>query len=108
MLRFRKQYKEGQWVLEPNELAIHKDQQLFEWHALDNKFPGEAADRTPLAYCVFHQGQWMLVNQALPTLPSPSGNGVPAGQAVALTHGAVFRFSEDPHGRQAEVHIVNC
>ena len=107
ILRLRKQYRQGQWKLD-SELVVHHNESLFAWHAMDNVFPGESADRTPLAYCVYHQGQWLLVNQALPTLSSPAGNRVPFGQAIALTHGAVFRLSDDPHGRQAEVHIVDC
>jgi hypothetical protein len=90
------------------EVVVQHNLQLFEWHALDNKSPDEGANRKRLAYCAFHEGQWLLVNEGLTTLTSPAGNRVPIGQALALTHGAVFRFSTDPHGYQAEVDLVNC
>ena len=107
ILKLRMQARPGHWrVL--REVVVHHNQQMFEWHALDDKFPGETADRTRLAYCVFHQGQWLLINEGLTTLSSPSGNRVPINQALALTHGAVFRFYDDPHGFQAKVHLVKC
>lgn len=108
ILKFRKQNKPGHWNFDGGEAVVHHNKSLFAWHAVDNVFPGEDADRTPLAYCVFHQGHWLLINQALPNLVSPAGNRVPFGQAIELTHGTVFRFSDDPHGRQAEVHVVSC
>jgi hypothetical protein len=33
-----------------------------------------APDKTPQAYCVFHQGKWLLINQALTSLTDPNGN----------------------------------
>jgi hypothetical protein len=109
ILKLRKQVqgRPGQWRV-IREVVVHRDMQIFEWHVLDNKSPDESANRTRLAYCSFYQGQWLLINEGLTTLTSPTGNRVPLGQAVALTHGAVFRFSTDPHGYLAEVDLVNC
>src|ERR1700722_762098 len=67
ILKLRKQARPGHWLV-VREVVVHHNQQMFEWHALDNKFPGEAADRTRLAYCAFHQGQWLLINEGLTTL----------------------------------------
>jgi hypothetical protein len=76
------------------------------WHVYRNIFPGEAADRTPLAYRAFHQGRWILINQGLDSLKAPSGNKVPRKQAVALDHGNRILLSDEPNGRMAEVQIV--
>jgi hypothetical protein len=107
ILKLRRQGQAGQGRM-AREVVVQHNHQLFEWHALDNKSPDEGANRKRLAYCSFHQGQWLLVNEGLPTLTSPAGNRVPIGQALALTHGAVFRFSADSHSYLAEVDLVNC
>ena len=112
VLLLRKEGKPGNW-LQDAELVMHYDgtsgTRLHKWHVFDNVFPGENitdADKQPLGYCVYYQDQWLLVNQNLPTLTSPSGNRVPVGQAVALTDGALIRLSQEPHGRMAQVKIV--
>ena len=50
-----------------------------------------------------YQGQWLLVNYNLKGMTSPGGNLVPAGQAVLLKDGAVFRMSDGERGLLAEV-----
>jgi hypothetical protein len=109
ILRLRKESRPGQWLLDSQVVVYHDGDRalsLFKWHAFDNVFPGEEADRTPQAYCQFYQGQWILVNQNLTSLTSPGGNRVPPGQAVVLKHGVQLRLSQDPHGRIAEVQIL--
>ena len=56
-----------------------------------------------MAYVCKYQGQWLLVNQGIQGMISPSGNLVPAGQAVLLKDGAVFRMSNDEKGYLVEV-----
>jgi len=107
LLRFRKQWRPGEWQPDGEVLVVHEQLSLFQWHAVGNIFPGEKADRTPQAYCVFHQGRWLLVNQNLPALSSPSGNRVQPGQAVELADGARFQLSEGPHGKMAEVQLLS-
>lgn len=105
ILKFRSEARAGQWMPD-GSVVLHHNWSMFEWHAFANKFPGPASNRAPLAYCVWHGGQWLLVNQSLSSLTSPSGNRVPAGQAVALTAGTRFRLSQDTGGRLAEVEVV--
>lgn len=105
ILKLRTETKPGQWTPD-GQLVVYNGVRLFQWHAFSGRFPGEEADRTPLAYCVFHQGQWLLVNQGLPSLTSPGGNRVPPGQAVALTDGVQIRLSQEPNGRVAEVQLI--
>jgi hypothetical protein len=108
VLKLRKEWKPGQWSND-GELVVHNNMSVFRWHVFDNLFPGERCqDKNPVAYCVFHQGRWLMVNQTLPSLSSPSGSKVPAGQAVELAHGAIIRLSDEPHGRIAEVQVARC
>lgn len=105
VLKLRNERRQGQWMAD-GQLVVYNNLSLFKWHAYDNIFPGPDTDRTPQGYFVFHQGQWLLVNQALASLTSPGGNRVPPGQAVVLAEGAQIRLSQEPHGRMAEVQMV--
>jgi serine/threonine protein kinase len=105
VLKFRSEGLQGQW-LPDGQVNVFHNLQLFRWHCYSRSFPGPTADKTPMAYCVWHQGQWLMINQNLTTLTSPGGNRVPAGQAVALSHGAKFRLAANDYGRMAEVELL--
>jgi DNA-binding helix-hairpin-helix protein with protein kinase domain len=107
LLKFRSERRPGQF-LPDGQLVVYHNLSLFKWHAYDNVFPGPGVDRTPQAYCVWHQGRWLLVNQNLGTLTSPGGNPVPPMQAVELAPGVQFRLSSEPHGRIVEVQVIQC
>jgi len=106
VLKLRSEGLAGQW-LPDGQVCVYHNLQIFRWHAYARQFPGPAADKTPMAYCIWHQGQWLLVNQNLPSLTSPNGSRVPIGQAIALKHGLTFRFGSDQNGRLAEVEIFS-
>lgn len=105
ILKLRKESRAGQWLLD-GQVVVRHGLELFQWHVLDNVFPGEEADRTAQASCLFHEGQWILLNKSLTSLTSPSGNRVPPGKAVVLKDGAQIRLSQESNGRIAEVQIV--
>ncbi len=105
VLKLRSEVRPGQWMPDGSLVAYHNCS-LFEWHAFSNKFPGPASNRTPLAYCVWHGNQWLLVNQNLPSLTSPGGNRVPSGQAVALTNGTMFKLSQEKDGKIVQVELI--
>jgi serine/threonine protein kinase len=105
VLKLRSEMRPGNW-LPDGQLAVYDQLSLFKWHVFAKMFPGPESDRTPQAYCVWHQGQWLLINQELMSLTSPNGNRVDPGAAVALTHGAQIRLSQEPNGRIAEVQIL--
>lgn len=107
LLKFRKEWKAGQFMPDGQLVGYH-NLSLYKWHAYDNQFPGPGIDRTPQAYCVWHKGRWLLVNQKLTTLTSPGGNLVSAGQALELADGAQFRLTTEPHGRLVEVRVIQC
>lgn len=108
LLKLLTERRPGEWKSD-NQLIVHHNQYLYSWHIYDNIFPGEEADRTnPVAYCVFHQGKWLLINQKLTSLTSPGGNPVQPGQAVELIDGVQIQLAKEPHGRKAEVQIIKC
>ncbi|MDV7392085.1 serine/threonine protein kinase, partial [Arthrospira platensis SPKY1] len=86
IMKLRKESRPGQWIGD-GKLVIYHNLSLFKWHIFDNIFPGEEVDRTPQAYCVFHEGNWLLINQNLTSLMSSQGNLVPPGSAIKLAHG---------------------
>lgn len=96
--------KRGQW-LPDSQIVVYDQRCLFKWHAFINARAGEHADRTPHAYCRYHEGKWLLINERLGSLTSVAGSVVRPGQAVELTHGAQFRLSQDADGRMAEVRV---
>lgn len=104
-LRLRKESRAGQWTLD-GQVVVYNNICLFKWHVFDNIFPSEEADRTPQAYCVFFEGNWLLINQNIKSLTSPKGNLVPPKSAIKLEEGIQFRLSQEPHGRIAEVHML--
>ena len=113
ILRLRSERRPGQWTLD-KQLVVYNNLFLYKWHAFDNVFPGEEADKTPQAYFVFFQGKWLLINQNLTSLTSPGGNKVAPssqpgqpGQAIELKDGVTFKLSQDPHGRMVEVQMIN-
>ncbi len=103
-LHLKSQYRgrAGQWT-DAGSVTVYHNMPLFKWHAYANIFPDEKADRDMAAYVVKYQGQWLLVNYNLKGMTSPGGNLVPAGQAVLLKDGAVFRMSDGERGLLAEV-----
>lgn len=94
--------RSGQWV-DAGTIDVYNNMPLFKWHVFSNIFPDEKADRDMVAYVVKYQGQWLLVNYNIQGMTSPSGNMVPAGQAVLLRDGAVFRMSNEDKGLLVEV-----
>ena len=105
VLKLRTERRPGQW-LSDGQLVVYNNLYLFKWHAFDRAFPGEEADRTTQAYCVFHEGRWLMINQNLTSLTSPGGSRVPIGQAVELKDGTQIRLSQEQNGRIAEVQIL--
>jgi len=97
ILTIRSQKRPGQWMRQ-GQLVIYDGQGLFLWHVFDNIFPRPDVDKTPQAYCVFHQGKWLLINQALTSLTSFNGNRVDINQAVELKVGSQIRLSQEAHG----------
>lgn len=100
-------------LIERSKVAIYHNAMLYQWHANDKITLKEGTDRTPQAYCVWHQGQWLLINQNLPQLYSPKGNrvatspepGKTPGAAIALEDGSQFLLHKGDNGILAKVEM---
>lgn len=89
--------REGQW-LPSRTLNVYDGLVLIPWHVYSNKFPNERTSREMLAYIRKHEGKWVLVNQSIEGMTSPSGSPVPPQHAISLTDGAEFRISTAENG----------
>lgn len=81
--------------VEQGRLAIYHNVLLHKWHIYDNIFLGEGSDQTPQAYCIWHADRWLLVNQTLHNLYSPSGNKVAPSPQPGKTPGAAIVLQDD-------------
>lgn len=94
----------GQWS-PAGEMIVAGHTPLYKWHVFSNVSPDEKADDIAQAYVLRHEGKWLLVNQALDGMLSPSGNAVLPGQATHLRDGAKFRFTNRAGAMAVEVEI---
>ncbi len=102
-------YSQKRWgeKLERCQIIVYKGQSLFKWHIFDSIFPGPDTDKTPQAYFAFHQGKWLLINQALTSLISPKGNRVNIHNAVELKANTQISLSQESHGCIAKISLLN-
>lgn len=96
---------DGEWR-SYSELDVVNNTPLFKWHLYSNVFADEKADKSLQAYVCCHNGEWFLINRNAEGLLSPQGNPVPAGQAIRLTDGTVFRGSRYERGMLIKVRII--
>lgn len=76
---------------------------LFDWHFFSNIHNDEKAEPIMRAYICRHNGMWLLVNQGMEGMTSPSGRLVPCGKAIELKDGVVFRMTDRPNGMLCSV-----
>ena len=88
--------KAGQWIA-AGTLNVYDGLPLFSWHFSDHVFPDEKAqDRTVQAYLSRKNGTWHLVNSAMDTLCSGTGERILRGSALPLAPGTLFgTWTED-------------
>ena len=98
--------KPGQYRAENHRLVGYHDRSIFRWHVHTNVKNVEGIDSGSQATIMLHQGKWILLNRDLPSMISPSGNPVPAGQACLLKEGEDILLSRDEKGRMICVRMV--
>ncbi len=94
--------RRGQWV-PAGEVDVFHKMPLFRWHIQANTFPDEKTDASMQAYIYRQGGQWLLVNQRIHGMTTPGGAVVPAGKAVWLQDGTLFRVSGGEGGYLVKV-----
>ncbi|MCM1329557.1 MAG: serine/threonine-protein kinase [Ruminococcus sp.] len=94
----------GEWR-KFSELDIVHNTPLFKWHLQSSVFADEKADKSLQAYACCHGGNWFIINCRAQGLLSPSGNPVPAGQAIRIEDGTQFRACCGERGTLIRVRI---
>ncbi|NIG56566.1 helix-hairpin-helix domain-containing protein [Chitinophaga sp. Cy-1792] len=105
------EFKPTVWKSENHRLMVYNNQYLFEWHANRNIIRNERtteAQKVPVGYFVFHQQQWVLVNQRLTSLKDlTEDKEIPVGSMVALTNGKRLLLSKEEGGRVVHITMAN-
>lgn len=101
----------GDFRADNHRLMVWDGQSLFPWHVNRKLFPNEhlaAAQRRRAGYFQKHQGDWYLVNEAMPTMRDVGGKrDVPIGDHVRLGEGAQILLSQEDGGRLVQVQLVS-
>lgn len=92
---------------EMSEVIAYDNLALFDWHIYSNIRNDEKAGTNMRAYVCNHDGKWLLVNNSINGLYSPTGRLVPQGSAVELKDGAALRMSDRENGMLAEITVTN-
>ncbi|MDQ0109442.1 serine/threonine protein kinase [Chitinophaga terrae (ex Kim and Jung 2007)] len=105
------EFKPTVWRPENHRLMVYNNQYLFQWHANRNVVRNERTSeeqKIPVGYFVFHQQQWVLVNQRLTSLKDlTEDKEIPIGGMVALTDGKKLLLSREEGGRVVIVTLAN-
>jgi hypothetical protein len=101
----------GSFKSDNHRLMIYTGQSLFKWHIDRKVIPNErilASDKQRVGYFIFHDNQWLLVNERMPSLFNLKDNKeIAIGEAVPLLEGTQLLFAkEQEEGRLAVVQLV--
>ncbi len=91
---------------ENGEVIVYDNMPLFDWHVYSNVHNDEKASGEMRAYICQYKGMWLLVNNGIEGMTSPSGRLVPKGSAVELKDRTVFRMTNRENGLLAEVSVT--
>jgi serine/threonine protein kinase len=109
ILEFFSYSHDGTLFDESHRLVVHHLQSLYPWHVSRKVIPNErlpAEAKRPVGYFVFHEGEWLLVNQTLATLQNvTTGENIPPGAPVTLRDGEKILLSPEEGGRLLQVRI---
>lgn len=102
--------QEGTFTSDNYRLMVYNNQYLYMWHVNRNISPNERLkdeDKKPVAYFVFHQNKWLLINQRLTDLEDKSeGKKIEIGEAVELTDSKQILLSKEEGGRLIIVQLI--
>lgn len=103
--------REGTFTPDNYRLMAYNNQYLYLWHVNKNVWPNEKLtddQKKPVAYFVFHQNKWLLINQRLTDLEDKTeGKKIGIGEAVELTDNKQILLSKEEGGRLIVVQMVN-
>ena len=108
VLNFYRAGKTGQFLSERHKLVVWHHSRLYKWHAFDNQFAGEGADRAPQAYFAVQNEAWWMVNQSQETMTITGAGSIAPGAGTELREGQQIQFSQSPNARLAVVQMVKA
>ncbi|MBF0141128.1 MAG: serine/threonine protein kinase [Magnetococcales bacterium] len=101
----------GSFQPDNHRVMVWNGQSLFPWHMNRNIFPNEhltPKQKKRVGYFQFHQGDWFLVNEAMPQMHDVlARKDVALDHNVKLTDGSQFLLSKEEGGRLVQVQLVN-
>lgn len=112
VLNFYSKPRGDKYLPDNHRLMVYHNQYLYQWHVNRNIFPNEKltdAQKKPVGYFAFNQGQWCFVNQTLIGMKDLTENkDVPPNSMAVLKDGAQMLMSSDEGGRLIQVQLVNA
>lgn len=101
----------GKYLPDNHRIMVYHNQYFYQWHVDRSVFPNERlsdSEKKPVGYFVFHQNNWVLVNQNMPKLKNLNdGSVIAVGSSVKLVNGLKLQFGDKDTSRVAAVQIVN-
>jgi hypothetical protein len=101
----------GSFTPDDYRLMVYHNQYLYQWHVNRNISPNERLtdeQKKPVGYFVYHNNQWLLINQRLKDLEDKTdGKLISIGQSVTLTEGKQILLSKEEGGRLIIVQMGN-
>ncbi len=111
VLDFFFEFKPGVWKPENQRLVLYNNSTLHKWHVDRNIIRNERLtdlDKKRVGYFIFHNNQWLLVNEGLTSLKDLSKDEeVPIGKMVELVDGNKLLLSKEPGGRVVTITMAN-
>jgi hypothetical protein len=95
-----------------HRLMVYTNQYLYPWHVSRKVAPNERLtpeQRKPVAYFVYHQDKWLLINQTLAALKDvTAAKAIPIGSSLELADGQQILLSPEEGGRLVQVQMVRA
>jgi hypothetical protein len=96
--------KPGNWD-KYYEIIAHHEKAIYDYHAYDD-ISNDGTAKEYVAYTIFQNGQWLLVNHRQGSLTNSIGQTVPQNGYFPLSDGDSFMFSRAANGVKAIVEFV--
>lgn len=101
---------DGKFRPDNHRIMVYSNQSLFKWHADNRVFPNEklrSEDAKRVGYFVQHNGNWWLVNEALPEMYDVKAKqAIPIGGKVKLDDGGQILLQKGIGGRLLMVQMA--
>lgn len=102
--------RDGVWKLDNHRILVSDKKTLYQWHVTKNVINNEnltEQDKQAVAYFIYEEGQWVLVNQSVVGMKDVSEQvDVLTNQKVVLEHDKKILLSGEEGGRLLYITMV--